>query len=225
MSLDNIERLTEMVSESLPKLSKGIERLDKDIKSTTREAKVSWQVLELRILTCLSSVEDYMLSMKKLQETAMSKTLVDRGLQICWQIDLRRSIQHLQSCTTAQLELLLQIARRDEGRTPPTSNSSLQTTMIAIQVIGSGLASGLGAIVALSVQNYSCGGQSTLERLLDGHLPSPQPLSSTSPPDSPLLQTYSDVWETAYTQAARTFENLDEMSPNHGESLSSMLRS
>jgi hypothetical protein len=230
MSLDNIERLTEMVSKSLPKLSEGMESLDKDIKSTAREAKGSQQVLELQILTCLSSIKEYMLDMKKLQETAMGKTLVDRGLQIRWQMDLRRSIQYLQSCTMAQLDLLLQITTpRKEGRTllVPTSNNPLQATMIAIQVIGSGLASGLGAIIALSAQNNSNGAQSTLEKLLDSHLPSPRPLSDASPPDSPLLQTFTDVWEIAFAQAARTLDERDKMTPkpDSSESLSSLLRS
>jgi hypothetical protein len=230
MSLDNIERLTEMVSKSLPKLSEGMESLDKDIKSTAREAKNSQQVLELQILTCLSSVKEYMLDMKKLQETAMGKTLVDRGLQIRWQMDLRRSIQYLQSCTMAQLSLLLQITTpREEGRTllVPTSNNPLQATMIAIQVIGSGLASGLGAIIALSAQNNSNGAQSTLEKLLDSHLPSPRPLSDVSPPDSPLLQTFTDVWEIAFAQAARTLDERDKMTPkpDSSKSLSSLLRS
>jgi hypothetical protein len=136
-----------------------------------------------------------MLDMKKLQETAMGKTLVDRGLQIRWQMDLRRSIQYLQSCTTAQLNLLLQIIPREEGRTlpVPTSNGPLQATMISIQVIGSGLASGLGALIALSAQNNSNSAKSTLEQLLDSHLPSPRPSSDASPPDSPLLQTFRNV--------------------------------
>jgi hypothetical protein len=229
ISLDNIERLTEMVSESLPGLREGIESLEKDITSTAREAKDSQQLLELQVLTCLRSVEEYMLDMKKLQEFAMGKSLVDRGLEIRWQMDLRRSIQYLQSCTTAQLELLLQIVpkeeRRTPPRTPPTSNSSLQAIVIAIQVIGSGLASGIGAIIALSAQNYRSGAQSALEQHLDSRLLSPQHLSDTSPLDSSSLQTYSDVWETAYTQATRTSEELDDMTPNldSGESLSSFL--
>jgi hypothetical protein len=47
MSLDSVERLTEMVSKSLLKLSEGMESLEKDIKSIARETKISQQVLEL----------------------------------------------------------------------------------------------------------------------------------------------------------------------------------
>src|SRR4051812_3384961 len=109
MSLHNTEILTKMVSESLPELRQGIASLEKEMQSTAKETKLSQQLLESQVLTCLRFVEEYMLDMRKLQQFAMGKTRVEREVEIRWQMDLRRSIQHLQSCTTAQLRLLLQI--------------------------------------------------------------------------------------------------------------------
>lgn len=175
LSFATIEGLTKDLSHLLPSVTDGVVKLNRDIQSNFGEVKKKQLDSEVKIRDDLRAVQSHLTRMVELQKTINEQ-------QSKWRDEFQLSIEQLRVCATKNLEGSLDqrvlepgigasggplepreasqgTADRSEGggrRNPNEVPSQINIQSIVapvLQIIGSGIAGSVGALVALATQN------------------------------------------------------------------------
>lgn len=175
LSEEKLRSLVQRVLQLMSAITTNVDGLDQIIRSEMQDVKDSQEASRTQIRDDLVDMKMHMREVEILQRSIADHNHASNEALLQWRAELQNSVQALHSCLQTQLDLLLQ---QKSKRIPEMHNSSISFSQMlfgVVQVIGSGIASGIGAMATLSF-----------------HMPTPQTAPSTV---SPL---FDKAWEDAY---------------------------
>jgi hypothetical protein len=183
----------------MPAITTSVDTLDNIIKSEVPEARTLQERSEVRVRDDLIDLKMHMIEVEALQRSIADRNQADSQALRQWQAELQNSVRAVQGYLRAQLDLLLRKDTEQSSSKELASNStSTQMLLGIVQTVSSGIAGGIGAMVAISSQKPIARSDETRSHV------TPQ----TVPPswDTPL---YDDVWDDAYRMAAGEYAKHD----------------
>lgn len=150
-SQENFERWSERISPAIFSLQGSLEERDEDERANVYRAQNEHQHLVTRFQESLDEVHTTLRDLEASRRLSANHD-VDKTRDILdSQVEIRQSIQALHDNTRALHDHLL-MQKENENRASMVSLGSWQIAVSAAQVLGSGVAAGLGTLAAISSQ-------------------------------------------------------------------------
>jgi hypothetical protein len=161
----------------------------------------SHQASELHIRDELNEIKSHLTNLGSLQKVCLDQNQVGSEELSKWHSELQKSIQALQACVRTHLDFLSNKETKNIASSGNVSSSvgPLRILLGTLRLVSNGVASGIGALVAISSLKANMHGDSPVTGYVDPHYD-----DSLSPPSSssrPVL----DTWDMAFEAAAKSF--------------------
>jgi hypothetical protein len=179
----------------MPAITTIVNTINHVIGSEIREVKTLQETSEMQIRDDLMDFKTHMREVETLQRSIADRNQADSQAQLQRQAELQHSVGALHDYLETRLDLLLQEKIEEPiSRGPNSMINYSQMLLGVVQVIGSGIASGIGAMAALSSHMSTTRSDQGRSSMAPYQIASP----AIHPP-------YEDAWENAYKAAENEF--------------------
>ena len=193
--------MSENLTRTLPCISQGIEALSKDIRSKVGDVASSHQASEVHIRDELNEIKSHLTNLESLQKVCLDQNQVGSEELSKWHSELQQSIQALQACVRTHLDFLSNKETENIASDGKFSSGvvPLRILLGTLRLVSNGVASGIGALVAISSFKTNTHGDSPVTGYVDPHYD-----DALSPP-SLSSRAVLDIWDMAFEAAAKSF--------------------
>jgi len=163
LSFAQLKDLSDRLTQLLPSVKDSVAALDQDMKSRFENARQEANALEGRYRNDLEDLKD------RIEQLGEVKDFVDgeedrQAATRAWQLDLKSAVRSMQSATEMHLEFQVQnlkasikdmVEEAVEKKQMAEASSAQTAKSSALQLLGTGIASALGAIITIAAQQKS----------------------------------------------------------------------
>ena len=167
----------------------------------------SRQASEVQIRDELNEIKSHLTNLGSIQKVCLDQNQVGSEELSKWHSELQQSIQALQACVRTHLDFLSNKETENIASNGKVYSgvAPLQILLGTLRLVSNGVASGIGALVAISSLKTNMHGNSPVTGYVDPHYD-----DALSPPSSS-SRAVLDTWDMAFEAAAKSFEERNAL--------------